>query len=507
MTKVKFGPFCLDFERRELLRHGAVVALGSRAIDILCALVSANGDLVTKDELMDLVWPGLTVEENNLQVHISALRKALETGKDGQSYVVTVPRRGYRFIGLSTSTGGRHSDARAPKNRDPPDKPSIAVLPFENLGGDREQEYFADGLTEDLITDLSQVPGLFVIARNSSFAYKGKSVDVRSIARNLGVRHVLEGSARRDAGRVRINVQLIDAIDGGLQWAERFDRSLDDVFRVQDEVTAKIVEALVGRITVAQIPERKRPANLEAYDLCVRGRALFFQSPQAGREARLMFERAVALDPEFAEAHRWLAFSLQNAWFLWGEPMDPNRRLAVAAVQKAIAIDPNDAGNHWIYGLILTRGHQWAEAVAEFAVALKLDPNHADAWAMRSELMVLSGRPTDALADIEKALRLNPHPPGLYYWMLGQAQYLDRQYGRAVHSLRREETYRTGSRRTLAASLAQLGRIDEARREAEMFMVSNPHFRIRQWVELVSFRDEAALQHFVDGYRKAGLPE
>ena len=388
-----------------------------------------------------------------------------------------------------------------------PTTPSIAVLPFTNMSNDLEHEFFADGLTEDLITDLSQVPGLFVIARNSSFAYKGKSVDVRSIARNLGVRYVLEGSARRAAGRVRINVQLIDAIGGGHLWAERFDRSLDDVFKVQDEVTAKIVEALIGRLKAKQIPERKKTTNLEAYDLCVRGRALCMQSTQAAREAQLMFERAIALDPNFAEAHRWLAFSLQNSWLLWGESMDPNRRLSLAAAEKAVALDPNDAGNHWVHGLVLTRERRWEDAEAEFAVALKLDPNNADTWAVLSELMVLIGRPADALTAIERALRLNPHPPDLYYWFLGQSQYLVGQYDRAVQTLRREETYRTGSRRTLAAGLAQLGRLDEARREAQMFMASNPHFTIRHWIESQAFRDDAACQHFVDGYRKAGLPE
>ena len=502
MKEVRFGPFCLDLERRELLRDGAVVALGSRAIDVLCVLVAANGDLVTKDELMDVVWPGVIVEENNLQVQISALRKALGGGKDGQSYVVTAPGRGYRFVGLSGAAGARLSD-----DREPADKPSIAVLPFENLGGDPEHEYFADGLAEDLITDLSQVSGLFVIARHSSFAYRGKSADVRSIARSLGVRYVLEGSARRAAQRVRINVQLIDAIDGGLLWAERFDRSLDDVFKVQDEVTSKIVEALVGRLRAMQLPERKKATNLEAYDLCVRGRALLFQSPLAAREARLMFERAIALDPEFAEPLRWLAFSLSSAWLFMGEPMETNRRRAFEAAQKALALDPKDASTRWVHGILLAHDRRWAEAEAEFATALKLDPNNADAWAMLSELMVLSGRPSDALADIQKALRLNPHPPGVYYWFLGQAQYLDRQYDRAVQTLRREETYRTPSRRTLAASLAQLGRLDEARREAEMFMVSNPHFTIHHWIESLPFRDERAHQHFIDGYRKAGLPE
>jgi len=220
-----------------------------------------------------------------------------------------------------------------------------------------------------------------------------------------------------------------------------------------------------------------------------------------------MFERAIALDPEFAEPHRWLAISLSSAWLYVSEPMKTNRRRAFESAQKALALDPKDAGTRWVHGMLLAHDRRWADAEAEFAIALKLDPNNADAWAMRSELMVLSGRPGDALADIQKALRLNPHPPGMYYWFLGQAQYLDRQYDRAIHSLRREETYRTPSRRTLAASLAQLGRLDEARREAEMFMVSYPHFTIHHWTESLPFRDRKALQHFVDGYRKAGLPE
>jgi TolB-like protein len=387
-----------------------------------------------------------------------------------------------------------------------PDKPSIAVLPFTNLSNDSEHELFADGLTEDLIIDLSQAPGLFVIARSSSFAYKGKSVDVRTAARDLGVRYILEGSARRAAGRMRISGQLIDATAGGHPWAERFDRSLDDIFSVLDELVAKIVEALVGRTKAAQTPKRRRPANLEAYDLCVRGRALISRSPLAGREARLLFERAIALDPGFAEAHRWLAVILQTA-SLWGESTESNRRLALATARKAAELDPYDSGNRWVLGIVLTRERCWTEADAEFAAALQLDPNNADAWAFSSELMVLSGRPAEAIADIHKALRLNPHPPGWYYWFLGGALYLDRQYDQAIETLRREETYRTLSRRTLAASLAQLGRLDEARREAEFFMASNPDFTISQWADSCPFRDEAAGRHFVDGYLKAGLPE
>ena len=385
-----------------------------------------------------------------------------------------------------------------------PGRPSIAVLPFTYMGNDPEQEAFTDGLTEDLITDLSRNAGLFVIARNSTFAYKGKAVDARRIARDLGVRYLLEGSARRAAGRVRINAQLIDAIGGGHLWAERFDRNLEDIFAVQDEVTAKIVEALVGRLSA---PPRSRPKSIEAYDLCVRARILTQESPQAAREARILFQQAIALDAGYAEAHRWLAHNFLLGWLLWGEPMDPTRRLAMDTAEKAMALDPNDAGCHWVLGYLLAHEGRWAESDAQFGATFDLDPNHADAWAMLSDLTVLSGRPAEAIEQLRKAMRLNPHPASWYYWILGQAQYATGQYEAAVETLRKEETYRTGSRRILAASLAQLGRLEEARREAEMFLVSNPHFRITYWASTQPIRDEATREHFIDGFRKAGLPE
>ena len=386
-----------------------------------------------------------------------------------------------------------------------PSRPSIAVLPFVNMSTDSEQEYFVDGLTEDLITDLSRNAGLFVIARNSTFAYKGKAFNARTIARDLGVRYLLEGSARRSSGRVRINVQLIDSVEGGHVWAERFDRGLDDIFAVQDEVTAKIVEALVGRLMAP--PPRNRPKNLEAYDLCVRARILTERSPQAAREAYLLLQKAIAIDPDYAEAHRWLALNRLIAWLHWGESMEPNRRTAMATAEKAVALDPNNAGCRWIFAVVLAYENRWAESDEEFSAALKLDPNNADAWAYLSDMSYLCGRVTEGLEQIQKAFRLNPRPASWYYWILGQAQYAARQYESAVATLRNEDTYRTGSRRILAASLAQLGRLEEARQEAEMFMVSNPHFTISHWASTQPFRDEAMRAHFVDGYLKAGLPE
>jgi TolB-like protein len=385
-----------------------------------------------------------------------------------------------------------------------PDKPSVAVLPFENLSGDPEQQYFSDGITEDIAIELSRFRSLFVIARNSSFAFKGRSMKVQDIARELGVAYIVEGSVRRAGERVRINAQLIDAATGNHLWAERFDRDMADIFAVQDEVTAKIVEALVGRLVAP--PARKRPTNLMAYDLCVRTRFLF-GSAEATREACSLLRRAIELDPGYAEAHRWLAFHMFAGWAFYGEPEEPNRRLALNAAQKAVQLDPNDAGCRWVLGYLLAQDRHWAQSDSEFAAALTLDSNHADAWAILADLTIDSGKTADAIEQIRKALRLNPHPPGWYYWVLGQAQYAAHQYEHAVETLRREETYRTESRRTLAASLAQLGRPEEAQREAELFMTVNPQFRIGKWAASNPFRNDELRQHFIDGYRKAGLPE
>lgn len=386
-----------------------------------------------------------------------------------------------------------------------PEKPSIAILPFTNMSGEPDQEAFSDGLTEDLITDLSRNGGLFVIARNSTFAFKGRSVDARRIAGELGVRYLLEGSARRQGGRVRINVQLIDAEAGGHLWAERFDREIQDVFAVQDEVTARIVEALVGQLAVQ--PARYRPKNMEAHDLCVRGRALHEQSPAAAREGFLMLQRAIQLDPAYAEAHAWLAQSHWIGWAHWGWSEAEHRPAAFEVAQKAVALDPTFAGCHWILGMIYAYERQWRKSEDEFATALKLDPNCADAWAELSDTTVLAGRIEEGLEHIRKAFRLNPYPASWYFLLLGQAQYAARDYAAAIDTLRREETYRYGSRRFLAAALAQAGRLDEAKYEAEMFMLSNPHFTIGHWVRTMPLRDDAVEAHFREGYRKAGLPE
>jgi TolB-like protein/Tfp pilus assembly protein PilF len=388
-----------------------------------------------------------------------------------------------------------------------PDKPSIVVLPFVNMSADAEQAYFVDGLTEDLITDLSKVPELFVIARNSSFAYKGRSIDTRQIARELGVKYVLEGSARRVSDRVRINAQLIDAAAGGHIWADRFDRDLADIFAMQDEVVGKIVEALAGRLIAANLKERYRPSNLEAYDLYLRGRAEWAHSTEAGVAAIPLFERAIALDPNYADAHRWLAVSQCEAWVFRNHPMNPLGQQSMASARRAVELDPENSGTHWVFAYILLLERRWDESAKEYEISLRLNPNDADAWANFGDLKTYEGRGVEAIACIEKALRLNPRPPSWYFWLLGCAQYAAGQYEAAVKTLRNDATYRTESRRILAATLARLGRLEEAREEAKLHLAANPHFRISHDVDFQPYRDMALRDRYVEDLRKAGFPE
>ena len=400
----------------------------------------------------------------------------------------------------------RATSAGRPVSLELPDRAAVAVLPFTNMSSDPEQEFFAEGLAEDLITDLSKVPGLLVIARNSSFVYKGRSVDVRSIAKDLGVRYVVEGSVRKAAARVRINAQLIDARENTHVWADRFDGELADVFTLQDEVVGKIVSALSSSLPSARPMPRQRTSNLEAYELLVRGRALVTQSPTANKTARPLLERAIQLDPGFAEAHAWLALSHVFGWMYWGET-EEHRSLGRTEAERAVSLDPANAGAHSILGYVLHFDFKADEAAAEFATALRIDPNHADAWIFLGESKAHLGNAVEGIECIKNAFQLDPHPPGRCYWVRGYVEYAARRYEDAVGTLRHETTYRTVSRRILAAALAQLGRIDEAKEEARQFLAANPHFSIRQWASTQPFRRDADRQHFVDGYQMAGLPE
>src|SRR2546421_5384158 len=307
--EVSFGRFRLDLRHRKLTGEGAPIELKSKVFDILAVLASAQGEVVTKDELMAKVWPGLVVEESNIQVHVSALRKALGEARDRPVHLFTVPGRGYRLVGAQPSPAEVPASQADPRAL--PDRPSIAVLPFQNMSSDAEQEYFADGMVEDIITGLSRIKWLFVIARNSSFTYKGQAVDVKRIGRELGVRYVLEGSVRKAGQRVRISGQLIDTETGTHLWANRFDGCLEDVFDLQDELTMSVVGAIEPTLQAAEI---RRSANLPtndltAYDLYLRALPHWgsFEKDRVFQALDLLGQ-AVERDPHYGSALALAAF-------------------------------------------------------------------------------------------------------------------------------------------------------------------------------------------------------
>ena len=293
-----FGPFRLDVAAGILFRGAEPVALGQRAIALLQILVEGGGNPISKDRLIESAWPGLAIEESNLPVQIAALRRVFAEEPGGDSWIETLPRRGYRYVGPvavkeqeNQGAAGNEQPALAP-----PDKPSLAVMPFTNMSGDPEQEYFADGMVEDIITGLSRIKWLFVIARNSSFIYKGQAVNVGRVGRELGVRYVLEGSVRKAGERVRVSGQLIETETSVHLWAERYDRRLDDVFALQDEITLNVVGAIEPSLREAEIErvKRKRPENLDAYDLVLRALPhVFLPMPAEAAKAMPLLERAL----------------------------------------------------------------------------------------------------------------------------------------------------------------------------------------------------------------------
>jgi TolB-like protein len=505
----QFGPFTFDGERKLLLKRGSPVAIGQRCLVLLETLLAAEGRAVSKADLMDAAWQTVNIEESNLSVQIAALRKCLGKSGTGEEWIATVQRVGYQFVspgGVEELPANEESVATA---QVPDRKPSIAVLPFINISSDLEQEYFADGLAEDLITDLSKISGLLVIARHSSFAYKGKPLDIRRIASELGVRYVIEGSVRRAAARVRINTQLIDATANVHVWADRFDCDLADIFEMQDEVVRRIISALADALPSARPPPKRRAPNIEAYDQFVRGRALSMQSPEDNISALPLLERAVELDPGFAEAHAWLAMNLLFGWMYCYREDSRERVLALA--KQAVALDPDNADAHVVLGyvLIFNGAGDLVGGRKQFEMALELNQNHADAWMFLADLEVLEGRPEQAVRDGQSAFRLNPHPPSYYYWLFGWILYAAHRYEEVIETLGQGDVrwVGIGSQRLLAAALAQLGRLDEAHAMARLFLTALPQFTVSSWAKTMPFRDSRDRQHFIEGYLKAGLPE
>jgi adenylate cyclase len=396
----------------------------------------------------------------------------------------------------------------------PSDLPAIAVLPFDNMSGDPAQDYFSDGITEDLITDLSRISGLFVIARTTMFSYKGKPITVRQVGDELGVQYVLEGSVRKAGNRVRINAQLINVRGGHHVWADRFDRELTDVFALQDEVTQRIVSALAVKLTVQEEERLNQAAKAhpEAYDTLLRGlERLRRYTREANAEARLLFEKAISLDPEFARAYADLAYTRAiDVVSGWSDDPDEDVQRAAELIDNAIALDDSIPQVHFARSVVYRLQGRHDEAIAAARQAVAFDPNYADGYAVLAISLNYVGRPEEGLAAIQTAMRLNPRHPFFYVWIKGQAYFLMEDYTGAVaefENVVESNPHFPRGHLMLAAAYGQVGRIDDAEWAATEVLTLLPDFSIEKARQTTPYKNPADMERYIEGLRKAGVPE
>jgi adenylate cyclase len=392
-----------------------------------------------------------------------------------------------------------------------PDKPSIAVLPFINMSGDLEQEYFSDGITEDIITDLSKISGLFVIARNSVFTFKGKTVKVRDVGRELGIRYVLEGSVRKSKNRVRITAQLIDATTEGHLWAERYDRDLDDIFDIQDEVTRKIVSTLSVKLKEDEQKRlaRKGTEDIKAYDFVLRGAEYLSKYTKvANAYAQQMFEKSINLDPKYAMAYSLMSLTHLLEW-IFGWSQDPKSlERAFKLGQEAVLLDDSLAGAHLVLGMVHLWKKQHEKSIDELEKVLSLEPNNADGYAMLGNAFTWAGRFEEAIEAVEKAIRLNPYHPAMYQFRLGQAYGLMGDHEIAVEALKtalNQDPKLLPVHAFLAFVYMEMGRKEEARAQMAEYMAQNPDYSQDVIRETFPLKDHVRLESIVESLRKAGL--
>ena len=513
MAALRFGPFRVDPEAGILLCGLEPSPLGRRAVALLVALVEQAGSLVPKETLIRAGWPGLVVEDSNLTVQIAALRRVLEEKAGAGSWIETMPRRGYRYIGPAAVAVAAPAASDATSAPALPDMPSIAVLPFSNLGRDAADDYFADGMVDDIVTGLSRINWLFVIARQSTSTYKTRAVDVAQIGRELGVRYVLEGSVRRAPDRVRINCQLIDASTRMHIWAERFERQADDVFALQDEIAWSVVGAITPSLRKAEVDRvrRKRPDSLDAYDLVLRAQTdVDSGMPAQVSKALVLLRQAIALDPTYALAHGDAAMC-HHCLFLRDGFKDADRDASIAHARMAIAHGHDDAQALTLAGFSLGMdAHDRAAAFSAMEAALAISPSSALTYILGSVIHGWAGDAERAIEWSGRGMRLSPFDPwafaafdaqALGYFHLGRYEDAASAAYRAVqanpaHSITHVQ---------LSAALARLGQIEASRAAAARVLELHPTFRFSRQFAGVNCAPALAAS-LGDALREAGLP-
>jgi TolB-like protein len=518
-----FEDYALDTDLRELQRGAAVVSVTPQVFDLLDYLIRNRGRVVSKD-LINAIWNGRSVSDAALATRLNAARSAIGDSGQEQRLVKTLPRKGFRFVGPVLEAQWRTDAPVADdqmEHQKPalalPDKPSIAVLPFQNLSDDPEQEYFADGMVEDIITGLSRSKLLFVISRNSSFTYKGKAVDIKRISRELGVRYVLEGSVRKAGKRIRVTGQLIDASTDAHIWADKFDSDLEDIFDLQDRLTSSVIGAISPQLERAEIERarRKPTESLQAYDYYLRSKFSIYQWTREGNtEALRMTKLAISLDPAFAVAYASAANIFgQKKGFGWSEDEAKERAESRQLAERAMQLDQDDplvlAHAAQVYSYVLEE----PETGSAFAArAIALDPNLVMARNWAGWAQIYLGNHAAAIEQFSAAIRLSPMDPHLFVPQTGMA-FAHFFAGRheeglswATSAIQRQPNF-PGAQRAVMAGLAIAGRIPEARLACDAILQADPLFCISGFKNKTVFRRLEDIEKLEQALRIAGVPE
>jgi len=558
---LKIGDWQFHVTAHELERNGDTVRLEPRAAGLLLYLAARAGEPVSRTALLEALWPGMVVSDEALTNAVNKLRRAFGDDRANPQVIETIPKAGYRLIAPVESlvdlprpsvADASHGAGRGrPRPRwlmpaavvvlvagitaltitflqqtviEPVDskpvlqgvsgpartRPAVAVLPFDNLGAEPAQEYFADGMTDDVITRLAKNPGLMVIARDSTFFYKGKTLDPRVIAEKLGVGFVLRGSVRREGDVLKINAWLVDVETGDHAWAEHYERQVGDVFDIQNEISSGVIKALAGA-GAGYLDTGSDTVNPQAYDNLLLGRYFFykFQNRAVNLKARAYFEEAVQLDPGFATAHAMLAwtyaFAAMNGW---AEDRLAALQQAERIASHAIEIQPVLPLAYYVRGLSYREQHEYVKALVEAQKAIEYDPNYANGYVLLATLLYYAGRPEEGLVRIREAMQINPHHPYNYHFHLGQAYFVLHRYREAIDAFNLGLASNPASERMriwLAAALAQSGDIEAAKWEGEQIMMDDADFSLERVSQAFPFKNPADTEHFLAGLRLAGL--
>ncbi|MBR0825208.1 winged helix-turn-helix domain-containing protein [Bradyrhizobium manausense] len=513
-----FDEYAFDTDRRELRRGTNVVSIAPQVFDLLDYLIRNRERVVSKDDLINTIWNGRSVSDAALTTRLNAVRSAIGDSGEEQRLIKTLPRKGFRFVGQvreAREAAGMNSGEAAPESAlAVPDKPSIVVLPFENMSGDPEQDYFADGMVEDIITALSRFKSLFVIARNSSFVYKGRTVDVRQVGRELGVRYVLEGSVRKAGHRVRITGQLVEAATDRHLWADNFDGALEDVFGLQDQVTMSVVGLIAPKLEQAEIERsRQKPTDkLDSYDLYLRGMALA-PKRRTQLEAREFFKKAIERDPDYAAAYAMAAWTFLVQQVTGGLPLSADMRAeAIQLARLGARAENSDAFTLARCGHVLTYfGHEYDRGLFMVEQAVALNANLAIAWYSRGWVALMCGETERAIESFERMIRLSPFDPLRASTWLGIsfAHFHQGRFEEGCVSAAKVLQFNADANMLEAyiANSVGAGHVAEAREAAARLLKLQPDYHASHGREAVPFRSIEVRERITASLRAAGLPE